>query len=61
MTTDIVNELRALGFGTSQKTNIGPVVQEAASEIQRLRREVAKLEKRVSDLGWEISPDRMGR
>jgi hypothetical protein len=30
-------------------------------ENDKLRRKVAKLEKEVSDLGWEINPDRMGK
>jgi DNA-binding MurR/RpiR family transcriptional regulator len=30
------------------------------SEIMRLRKRVAQLEDKVSDMGWRLNPDRMG-
>lgn len=35
-------------------------IQDNEQELERLRVLVKKLEKKITDMGWTISPDRMG-
>lgn len=40
---------------------IADLLEEAAAELDRLRKQVEDLKQENSDMGWIINPDRMGQ
>ncbi len=46
---------------TRDTINDHEVVEKMAYEIHKLREQNKKLNKQISDAGWRLNPDRMGR
>jgi hypothetical protein len=40
---------------------ISDLLEEAARELTTLRNQVMDLERRNSEMGWQLNPDRMGK
>lgn len=40
---------------------IADLLEEAATEIESLQAQVCAAESRISDMNWQINPDRMGQ
>ena len=58
--TDIVEQLNAM-YECEQGDPDFAFIKEAANEIERLRKEIERLKERNYELGWIVSPERMGR
>ena len=58
--TDIIKRLNEIDDENARLSTID-LIGEAANEIERLRKEIERLKERNSELGWIVSPDRMGQ
>lgn len=67
MSTDkLIKELRMraqeLGYeGRNTPHHPGNLLSEAADLIETQIKEIKKLDERITNYGWDLSPDRMGR